>query len=216
VTGFPRPQVACAREQVLRVLAQIFYWPWRLRLALRRNRPLRLQIGSGPNRFPGWINADIDPRAELIVFLERRLPFPDRSLQRIYLEHVLEHVPYATALFFLKEARRVLQPGGVLRVAVPDLEDLALGYLANDWRQRFDWVNWPEYSFLQTRAQMINVGFRWWGHAHLYDREEMERVLREAGFSSYEFVERGQSRHDDMRGLESRRDSTLVVEATNR
>ena len=61
---------------------------------------------------------------------------------------------------------------------------------------------------------MLNVAFRWWGHQHLYDREELTRVLSEAGFERVEFVERMQSKHEDLRDLETRLDSKLVAEAT--
>lgn len=202
-----------AKELARRVLARVLYTPYRWRFARQHDNRRKLQIGSGANRFPGWINADVDPRAELIVFLEKRLPFDDGFLDRIYLEHVLEHVSYETAVSFLRDARRVLKPRGVVRIAVPDLGDLARGYVDGDWR-RFDWVNWPEHAFIKTGAQMINLGFRAWGHQHLYDREEMERALAESGFTECEFVARAESRHEDLRGLETRPDSTLIVEAT--
>lgn len=210
-----RNRVHDAFGQAIFTLAHALYCPSWIVWKLRRDGRRKLQLGSGGNRIPGWINSDIDPRAEMIAILGWPLPFRRASLQRIYMEHVLEHVSYSTAVRFLAEARRVLEPGGVIRIAVPDLEDLCRGYLLDDWRQRFDWVKWPQFAFIQTRAQMLNMGFRWWGHSHLYDREEMARVLREAGFREFEFVERGASRHEDLRGLETRLDSTLVVEATN-
>lgn len=161
---------------------------------------------------PNWINADIDPSADLIVKLGWRLPFADNSLDRIYSEHVLEHAPYNIGVKFLREARRTLRSGGIVRIAMPDLGDLIDGYRRN-WR-RFDWVNWPQFSFIQTRAQMLNVAFRWWGHRHLYDREELSRALAEAGFTQFTFVALGESQHADLRSLETRRDSLLIVEAT--
>ena len=195
--------------------AHLLYLPSRIVWALRRDSRRRLQVGAGRNRFPGWVNADIDPRAEVIVILGRRLPFGRGTLDRIYLEHVLEHVSYFTAVSFLTETRRVLSKGGIVRIAVPDLEDVARGYLNDDWRTRFDWVNWPEFTFIATRAEMINIAFRWWGHTHLYDRQELARALVEAGYTQFEFVDRGKSQHPDLEGLETRLDSTLVVEATN-
>ncbi|HEY3354736.1 MAG TPA: methyltransferase domain-containing protein [Polyangia bacterium] len=195
-------------------LSQLLYFPYVLRLRLQRRPSRKLQVGCGAHRFPGWTNADIDPRADLIIYLERRLPFADRSLDRIYSEHVLEHVPYEVAVQFLREAWRVLAPGGVVRIAMPDLDDLVDGY-CSDWR-RFDWINWPDLAFVKTRAQMLNIAFRWWGHRHLYNREELARALFDAGFTEHEFVDLGQSRWPDLRGLETRLDSKLVVDAVKR
>lgn len=195
------------------LLARLLYYPYMWRYGLRTQQPKRLHVGCGKNRFADWINADITPTADVIVFLEKRLPFGGETLDRIYSEHVLEHVPYETGVFFLKEAHRTLRSGGCIRIAVPDLEDLVAGYHNGDWK-RFDWVNWPEHAFIETRAQMINIGFRWWGHKHLYDREELERALSEAGFRDIAFVRHGESRFDELRGLETRADSTLIAEAT--
>jgi len=195
-------------------LPRLLRWPYLLRFRMGRSRPRKLQLGCLNNRFPGWINADITPKADLIIYMEHRLPFGDGSLDRIYSEHVLEHVPYPVGLGFVREARRVLAPGGVLRMAVPDLQDILEGYARDDWRTRFDWTQWPDYAFLRTRAQMVNVAFRWWGHQHLYDREEMTRLLREGGFTDIVFPAFRQSGHEDLRDLETRLDSHLIVEAT--
>lgn len=198
---------------VTTVVPYILYFPYKWRLALRSEVPARLHVGCGENYFDGWINADLNRHADVIVLLQKRLPIPDKALERIYLEHVLEHVSYEIGVYFLREALRTLKKGGVIRIAVPDLEDLVAGYFQDDWK-RFDWVNWPEHSFIQTRAEMLNIAFRWWGHRHLYDCEELARALSEAGFERVEFVERMQSRHENLRGLETRLDSKLVAEAT--
>jgi len=206
----------CLKRTRDRWVLQLLYWPRVIRLRQRKNPPRRLQVGCGDNLFHGWINADITPKAELIIFLERRLPFPEASLSRIYSEHVLEHVPFEVGLGFLREALRALEPGGVIRLAVPDLRELAEGYLQGDWKTRFDWTRWPDYAFLKTGAQMINVGFRWWGHQHLYDREELQRALEEAGFTEISFPALQESAFEDLRGLETRLDSLLIAEAIKR
>jgi len=60
---------------------------------------------------------------------------------------------------------------------------------------------------------MINIAFRWWGHQHLYNREELSRALSEAGFSCFYFTEQGQSDYADLQDLETRADSKLIAEA---
>lgn len=61
--------------------------------------------------------------------LRRGIPFPDSTFDVVYHSHVLEHIDRDAAGGFLLECRRVLKPAGVLRVVVPDLEELARTYL---------------------------------------------------------------------------------------
>lgn len=56
------------------------------------------------------------------VNLIKGIPFPDNSFKVVYHSQVLEHIPYEHAPAFIKECYRVLEPGGILRVVVPDLE----------------------------------------------------------------------------------------------
>jgi len=193
------------------LLCFLLFYPYVIRYHVSGNKSEKLHVGCGKNRFRGWINADILPKSDLIIFLQKKLPFKANSLKRIYMEHVLEHVSYDLGVFFLKEARRSLQRGGVIRIAMPDLDALIDGY-QKDWR-KFDWITWPDFSFIKTRAEMINIAFRWWGHQHLYNKEELARALIEAGFTTFIFVEHNQSKFEDLRGLETRLDSTLIVEA---
>ncbi len=60
---------------------------------------------------------------------------------------------------------------------------------------------------------MINIAFRWWGHQHIYNQEELAGALTDAGFSKIDFVGHSQSEHDDLRNLETRADSRLIAEA---
>lgn len=74
-----------------------------------------LNFGAGPNQLPEpWqnLNAEHDIR--------KRLKFSEGSVRGILAEHVLEHAPYLQAYGFLLECFRVLEPGGVLRLAFPD------------------------------------------------------------------------------------------------
>jgi hypothetical protein len=74
-----------------------------------------LNFGAGPNQLPEpWqnLNAEHDIR--------KRLKFEDASASGILAEHVIEHVPFLQGFGFLLECVRVLEPGGVLRLAFPD------------------------------------------------------------------------------------------------
>ena len=74
-------------------------------------------------------------------------------------------------------------------------------------------MTWPEYQFIQTRAEMLNIAFHWWGHQWLYDREEFHRRLGEAGFPEIRDMPWGESGIPDFRNRETRKDSLLICEA---
>src|SRR5215210_631424 len=98
----------------------------------RREPPserLRLNLGSGPDVRAGWLNIDFMGDADLLVDLRRPLPLPDRSAELAYSEHTLEHLDYPTdAEAFLRECLRVLRPGGVVSIGVPDGEPAIVDY----------------------------------------------------------------------------------------
>lgn len=58
-----------------------------------------------------------------------QLPLADNSVQLVYSSHFLEHIPKPVVEVFLRECLRVLQPGGVIRLVLPDLENMARTYL---------------------------------------------------------------------------------------
>jgi len=90
-----------------------------------------LNLGCGARFHPAWTNLDFvshDPRVRAHD-LNRGIPFPDGSYDGVYHSHVLEHFTAPDGLRLLRECFRVLRPGGVVRVAVPDLERIAVGYL---------------------------------------------------------------------------------------
>jgi predicted SAM-dependent methyltransferase len=93
-----------------------------------------LNVGCGRrfSRDPRWLNVDLAPAAPEVVRIDAQagLPFATASFAAVYHSHVLEHLNQAGGQRLLRECHRVLQPGGILRVVVPDLETIARCYLA--------------------------------------------------------------------------------------
>lgn len=87
-----------------------------------------VNVGCGPWRAPDpWINLDVHAddriRPDVIVDNPARpcAGFARGSVERIYLGHVLEHVPVDELPAFLADLRRALTPGGKVGVVGPDI-----------------------------------------------------------------------------------------------
>jgi predicted SAM-dependent methyltransferase len=167
-------------------------------------RPLRLNLASGYHPKKGWINVDLfAPAADLRLDLRRPLPFPDNVAQHIYVEHFFEHLAYpnlldsngwehdspsrpSEALAFLRECRRVLEPGGTLDIVVPDAE-MILGEYVNRARDGFPAYPWWGPEWCDTAMHCVNYVFRQ-GREHLYayDWETLSRLLHATGYVDLE------------------------------
>lgn len=90
-----------------------------------------VNVGCGTVYHPAWINLDTAPGTPDVRRCDARdgLPLADASIDAVYHSHVLEHLDADSARAFLLECHRVLRPGGILRVVVPDLEGIAQAYL---------------------------------------------------------------------------------------
>jgi len=94
----------------------------------------RLHIGCGKFPRPGWINLDnkMRPGVDVVADLRADLPFPDETFDYAAAIHVLPHISLAGLVTALARIRRVLRPGGVLRLALPDLELAMAAYRRRD------------------------------------------------------------------------------------
>jgi SAM-dependent methyltransferase len=94
---------------------------WSIYLRVRRNPllaavvPLLLR-GERFDRFKSL------PDNIMVHNLARGLPFDSDSIDVVYHSHLLEHFDREPARAFLREVRRVLKPGGIQRIVVPDME----------------------------------------------------------------------------------------------
>lgn len=90
-----------------------------------------LNLGCGGRFHPEWTNVDLFSRHPSVISsdLRKGVPFDDRRFEVVYHSHVLEHFSRQFAGVFLEECRRVLKTGGIIRMAVPDLEQIVRTYL---------------------------------------------------------------------------------------
>lgn len=178
----------------------------------------KLHVGCGVNYFPGWINIDNNSDnniSQLDLHHDLRLPLPfyDNSADFIYNEHFLEHLEVPEAIRAIKDFMRVLKPGGVLRIAMPDLDDCIAAYRNPDWAKASGLKKYG-LTFIQTPCELLNISMRAWGHKWLYNWEELERRLKEAGCVTIQRRKNGQSVFPEFQSIETRGESTLIAEVT--
>ncbi len=177
-----------------------------------------LNVGCGTDYKKGWINIDNNSdnnieKLDLNWDLRNPLPFDDDSVDYIFNEHLIEHLTVEEGKKVMADLMRVLRPGGVVRVATPDLEESVALYLNRNWRKD-RLIKEFHLEFVKTPAELLNMSFSWWGHKWLYDWTEMQRRLDEWGYKNYIKVKNGQSQHTALRKLEIRAQSSLIVEIT--
>lgn len=179
---------------------------------------LKLNIGCGTDYKKGWINIDNNSdnnikKLDINWDLRKPLPIDDGTIDFIFNEHFIEHLSVEEARVALKEFKRILKNDGVMRIAMPNLEDAVANYLDPEWRSK-PFVRRFDMGFVKTGAELLNMNFSWWGHKWLYDREELERRLNEAGFARIKKETQGSSSHANLRSLETREESTLIAEVS--
>jgi len=116
-----------------------------------------LNLGCGYRFHPDWTNVDFVSTGEGVIAhnLREGIPFLDSSFDVIYHSHVLEHFSKKEAELFVRECYRVLRPQGVLRVVVPDLEQIVRIYLTAlekassglpEWAFNYEWISLEMYD----------------------------------------------------------------------
>lgn len=199
-------------------------------------RPLRLDetasnyvnLGSGSHYIAGFINIDFFiTRAPKDYGADLRFPLKiaSNTVNGIISEHTIEHLTYGQSTAILAECHRILKPGGVLRVIVPDLSLFIRNYSDNnqEWFTR-----WEQLMFtasgdasrrkrrLKTNLQAISFVTQEYGHVSCWDWATMRACLQEGGFRTVNQTQFREGRDPKLlvdQDDESRRFVSLYVEA---
>lgn len=166
--------------------------------ASNRSGLLKVNVGCGTTIAEGWVNFDNSPNLLIskipglrwllyqlrlldefhyqiswnkkVILNDTRagLPLPDESVDAIYASHFLEHLTYENATYFLQECFRVLKPGGIIRLVVPDL-----------------WYSCQQYLLKHKNAHTFMEDMMISGrspHRWMYDDKSLTYFMERVGF----------------------------------
>jgi predicted SAM-dependent methyltransferase len=156
-------------------------------------------------------------------YLDATSPWPvaDGSVQYVFSDNVIEHIPLAAGRAMLQQAYNSMVPGGVIRLVTPDIRKHVEMYLAGASSVESDVAK--EYRAMglvvEHSIDLIRIPIGAFGHheGYVYDYEVLEQELKRAGFHSVVQCEMGESEHEALRGLDIRlaqEGAQIVVEAT--
>ncbi|MFH1746970.1 MAG: hypothetical protein ABIG44_07990 [Planctomycetota bacterium] len=154
--------------------------------------PIRVNFGCGDTRLDGFVGVDVRPSraADYVLPAWDTSPFELDSVAEIYSRHMLEHLDPAQAYRALAAWLDILEPGGRLRLIVPDLEFHARQLLGQQ-------VSWSVDSARNIEHAM--AGFYGWreprrggaledAHRWGYTWETLTTLLREVGYTRIQHV----------------------------
>ena len=139
---------------------------------------MKLNLGCNTRIREGYVNVDKDkyPGVDVVTDVSK-LPFPDNYADEVYVSHILEHFPHTKTVDVLKEWHRILKPGGMLKIAVPDFaRTIELYYKTGlcDWIVNYLW------------GDQIYEGAN---HYCGFDEARLRKMLKLAGFTDIARVE---------------------------
>lgn len=211
---------------------------------------IRLNLGCGSVRPKGWINTDSSLNANLqrIPFIGKPLAkifnpvgydsnnliymnlnknwrYKSSSVDIVYASHLFEHLTLQSADLFLKEAYRVLKPGGVMRIVVPDLYQIVKKYIneydsfaANEDPTEFVmWaINMHREGQYGSPSVIRKIIHEWQGYPHqhkfMYDPKSLSQKVLKYGFKEPKLLSYGISDYiPEIADVEGKSESYLSV-----
>ena len=171
----------------------------------------RLHWGCGDVTPPDWINSDLRPGPGIDVAgdILDGLPLEGDSIDYISSQHALPELKIYDQVAALRELRRVLKPGGVLRLCLPDL-DLAIDAYRSGRRDYFHVWDW------ETLSGNFITHVLWYNYTHTpFTYGFAVELLHKAGFGDVKRVAYCEtaSPYPEIVELDGREQESFYVEA---
>lgn len=154
---------------------------------LKERKNIYLEIGAGSKKGGnGWVTLDISPGCDIYWDLSKGLPFPDNSIQKLYSCHVFEHFSFDDAEKLFDECLRVMIPGGIFSICVPNAKLFIDAYYGAEQQANADQLiaHKPAYNNV-SRLDYINyIAYMDGHHKYMFDEENLVKRLMAKGFNN--------------------------------
>ena len=153
---------------------------------------IKINIGCGWRNFgEDWVHIDGGDYDHLDSKDVTKLDYEDNSVDLVYASHLLEYFDRDEARYILKEWIRVLKIGGILRLAVPNFEEMASLYME---------CNYPLEKFLGPLYGRMPMSNETIYHKTTYDFKSLKSLLENLNMKDikkYNWEQTEHSKFDD-------------------
>jgi predicted SAM-dependent methyltransferase len=143
-----------------------------------------LNVGCGNKFHKQWFNVDMKSNSKYVIEANilKGIPFSDNQFDVVYHSQVLEHFPKENAQVFMSECFRVLKTGGIIRIVVPNLENIVGEYLKhlNDMLEKPNEVSAANYEWIMLELYDQTV--------RNYSGGQMAEYLKRSSFINEEYI----------------------------
>jgi len=183
---------------------------------------VKLNIGSFKDMFYyNWLNIDIIDLSEFCKqqsyhFIQHDITkgilFEDNKVDLIFTSHFLEHIDRTQGKQFLKECYRVMKPGGVIRISVPNALLLTSEYIASDI-DKYRCINVGVENAEDPAEAYYELLLA--NHKTIYDATSLSTILAKIGFKKVESISPFRSRSESIQTetINPHPTISLVIEA---
>ena len=145
-----------------------------------------LEVGAGDKKGEnGWLTIDMTRNCDIYWDLRRGIPFPNESISKIYSSHFFEHLSFKEGQKFLDECLRVLVPGGIFSICVPNSRMYIEAYLNNSDLNKNQFFGYKPAYNNTTKIDYVNYTAYMDGHhKYMFDEENLIYILTLKGFQN--------------------------------
>lgn len=159
----------------------------KIKRCLQQRESIFLEIGAGDKKgHNDWLTIDMRRNCDIVWDLRKGIPFPDRSVSKIYSSHFFEHLSYEEGQQFLDECLRVLSPDGTFSICVPNARLYIEAYISKanlDANLYFHFK--PEAYKNTTRIDYLNyTAYMNGDHKYMFDEENLIHILKSKGMKN--------------------------------